>query len=191
MQEESLSLKCRLVANGNTQRHGVDFDRIFSTVVRISTIRLVLAIAAARDYNLTSIDIKQAYLQADLQEDLYMSMPPGLAGKDSDGNRLIVKLRKSLYGLKQAGREWGQLLTSFLVDYGFTRSSIDVCMYTYHSGSSFIWLLIWVDDAVIVDNASALRSAFVKALDARFPLTDSFAVVRNAATFAESTLGRR
>ena len=164
--------KCRLVANGNTQRHGVDFDRIFSTVVKVSTIRLVLAVAAARDYNLTSIDVKQAYLQAELNEDLYMTMPPGLASYDRDGHRLIVKLRKSLYGLKQAGREWGQLLTSFLVSYGFTRSSIDVCMYTFTSGSSFIWLCVWVDDCVIVDNCSATRNKFISALDARFPLTD-------------------
>ena len=164
--------KCRLVANGNTQRYGVDFDRIFSTVVKVSTIRLVLAVAAARDYNLTSIDVKQAYLQADLNEDLYMTMPPGLASYDRDGHRLVVKLRKSLYGLKQAGREWGQLLTSFLVNYGFTRSSIDVFMYTFASGSSFIWLCVWVDDCVIVDNCSTMRDAFVSALDARFPLTD-------------------
>ena len=164
--------KCRLVANGNTQRHGVDFDRIFSTVVRVSTIRLVLAVAAARDYNLTSIDVKQAYLQAELNEDLYMTMPPGLASYDRDGHRLVVKLRKSLYGLKQAGREWGQLLMSFLVSYGFIRSSIDVCMYTFTSGSSFIWLCVWVDDCVIVDNCSATRNKFISALDARFPLTD-------------------
>ena len=64
--------KARLVADGNTQKYGVDFDRVFSTVVKTSTIRLVLIIAAARDYNLTSIDIRQAYLQAELKEDLFM-----------------------------------------------------------------------------------------------------------------------
>ena len=85
---------------------------------------------------------------------------------------LLVKLRKSLYGLKQAGREWGQLLTSFLTTYGFTQSSIDVCMYTHSYGASFIWVLIWVDDCVIVDNDSNLRASFVAALDKRFPLTD-------------------
>ena len=165
--------KCRLVANGNTQRHGVDFDRIFSTVVKISTIRVVLAIAAAYDYNLTSVDVKQAYLQATLSEDLYMRMPPGLPSYDKDGRRLVVKLRKSLYGLRQAGREWGQLLTSFLVSYGFRQSSIDVCLYTLTRGDRFIWLLVWVDDCVIVDNDMSLRASFVAALNTRFPLTDS------------------
>ena len=100
-----------------------------TTIVKISTIRLVLAIAAARDYNATSIDIKQAYLQAELSEDLDMAMPPGLPNTDDKGNKLIVKLRKSLYGLKQAGREWGQLLTSFMTSWGFKQSVIDVCPY--------------------------------------------------------------
>ncbi len=70
--------KARLVADGNTQKHGVDFNRVFATVVKALTIRLVLAIAAARDYNLTSLDIRQAYLQATIDEDLYMRVPPGV-----------------------------------------------------------------------------------------------------------------
>ena len=82
--------KCRLVANGNTQKEGVDFDRIFSTVVKITTIRVVLAIAAARDYNLTSIDVQQAFLQGTLEEDLYMQMPPGLPSRSADGRRIVV-----------------------------------------------------------------------------------------------------
>ena len=67
--------KARLVADGNTQKHGVDFDRIFSTVVKTLTIRVVLIIAAAHDYNLSSIDVRQAYLQAELREDLFMRPP--------------------------------------------------------------------------------------------------------------------
>ena len=123
--------KARLVADGNTQKHGVDFNRVFATVVKALTIRLVLAIAAARDYNLTSLDIRQAYLQATIDEDLYMRVPPGV---NSGNNSLVCKLRRSLYGLKQAGREWGLLLTSFLVSWGFVRSTIDVCLYIYRSG---------------------------------------------------------
>jgi len=90
--------KARLVADGNTQKHGVDFNRVFATVVKALTIRLVLAIAAARDYNLTSLDIRQAYLQATIDEDLYMRVPPGI---NSGNSSLVCKLRRSLYGLKQ------------------------------------------------------------------------------------------
>ena len=70
--------KARLVADGNTQKHGVDFDRVFSSVVKTLTIRLALIVAAACDYNLSSIDIRQAYLQAELKEDLFMRIPPGI-----------------------------------------------------------------------------------------------------------------
>ena len=165
--------KCRLVANGNTQKAGVDFDRIFSTVVKITTIRVVLAIAAARDYNLTSIDVQQAFLQGKLDEDLYMQMPPGLPSRSSDGRRIVCKLDRSLYGLKQAGRVWWQLLTSFLLDWGFKQSAIDVCLYTYTSPTgSILWLLVWVDDTIIVDDDEALRERFVADLGKRFPIED-------------------
>mmetsp|Transcript_26722 Transcript_26722/g.40195 ORF Transcript_26722/g.40195 Transcript_26722/m.40195 type:complete len:496 (+) Transcript_26722:168-1655(+) len=164
--------KCRLVADGNTQRYGVDFNRIFSTVAKLSTLRLLLAIAAASGYRLTSIDVRQAYLQADLREDLYMQMPPGLTDVDSNGNKLIVKLRKSLYGLRQAGREWADLLSSFLIDWGFTRSTIDVCLYKYVKGDHLLYVVVWVDDCVIMDNDVAVRDRFVKDLGSRFPVED-------------------
>ena len=165
--------KCRLVANGNTQKEGIDFDRIFSTVVKITTIRVVLAIAAARDYNLTSIDVQQAYLQGKLDEDLYMQMPPGLPSRSPDGRRIVVKLDRSLYGLKQAGRVWWQLLTGFLLEWGFKQSSIDVCLYTHTSPTgSILWLLVWVDDTIIVDDDEGLRERFVTDLGTRFPIED-------------------
>ena len=161
--------KARLVADGNTQKHGVDFNRVFATVVKALTIRLVLAIAAARDYNLTSLDIRQAYLQATIYEDLYMRVPPGI---NSGNNSLVCKLRRSLYGLKQAGREWGLLLTSFLVSWGFVRSTIDVCLYTYQSGNLVLWVLVYVDDILIADNCSKLRARFVADISKRFPTED-------------------
>ena len=165
--------KCRLVANGNTQKQGVDFDRIFSTVVKITTIRVVLAIAAAHDYNLTSIDVQQAFLQGKLDEDLYMQMPPGLPSRSPDGRRIVVKLDRSIYGLKQAGRVWWQLLTGFLLEWGFKQSAIDVCLYTYTSPKgSILWLLVWVDDTIIVDNDEGLRERFVADLGKRFPIED-------------------
>ena len=164
--------KARLVADGNTQKYGVDFDRIFSTVVKTSTIRLVLVVAAARDYNLSQIDIRQAYLQAELKEDLYMRTPPGVHPFDDQGRPLVCKLRRSLYGLKQAGREWGQLFSAFLISWGFSRSAIDTCLFTYCAGATILWCLVYVDDCLLVDNDSALRTRFVTALGKRFPVDD-------------------
>ena len=161
--------KARLVADGNTQKHGVDFNRVFATVVKALTIRLVLAIAAARDYNLTSLDIRQAYLQATIDEDLYMRAPPGV---NSRGGELVCKLRRSLYGLKQAGREWAQLLTAFLISWGFVRSTIDVCLYTYEKSGTILWALVYVDDILIVDSCPDLRARFVADISKRFPTED-------------------
>ena len=165
--------KARLVADGNTQRHGVDFDRIFSTVVKASTIRLVLVVAAAKDYNLSQIDIRQAYLQAKLNEEIYMRVPPGIHPFDEDGNALVCKLLRSLYGLKQAGREWGMLFSGFLVEWGFVRSSIDTCLFIYNAADgAILWMLVYVDDCLIVDNDGALRSRFIADLGKRFPVDD-------------------
>ena len=150
----------------------MDFNRVFSTVVKSSTIRLVLIVAAAHDYNLTQIDIRQAYLQAELTEDLYMIVPPGIPAFDERGRPLVCKLRRTLYGLKQAGREWGMLFSAFLVSWGFVRSTIDTCLFTYTKGSHILWILVYVDDCLILENDSALRSRFVADLGKRFPVDD-------------------
>ena len=164
--------KARLVADGNTQKFGIDFDRIFSTVVKSSTIRLVLIVAAARDYNLSQIDIRQAYLQAELNEDIYMRVPPGIPAFDERGRPMVCKLNRTLYGLKQAGREWGMLFSAFLVSWGFVRSTIDTCLFTYAKNKLIIWVLVYVDDCLIVENDAALRSRFVNDLGKRFPVDD-------------------
>jgi hypothetical protein len=164
--------KARLVADGNTQKFGIDFDRIFSTVVKSSTIRLVFIVAAARDYNLSQIDIRQAYLQAELNEDLYMRVPPGVPAFDEKGRPMVCKLNRTLYGLKQAGREWGMLFSAFLVSWGFVRSTIDTCLFTYAKDKIILWVLVYVDDCLIVENDESLRSRFVTDLGKRFPVDD-------------------
>ena len=165
--------KARLVADGNTQKFGVDFDRIFASVVKTSTIRLMLLLAAARDYNLSSIDITMAYLQADLDEDLFMRPPPNVHPFDSENRPIVCKLRRSLYGLRQAGRVWAILFASFLMSWGLVRSSIDCCLYTYTSPSGeILWIAVYVDDALICDNSPELRARFVADLSERFPTED-------------------
>ena len=136
--------KARLVADGNTQKFGVDFDRIFAAVVRTATIRLVLLIAAARDYNLSSVDITQAYLQANLQGDLYMRPPPDVYPFDSQKRPLVCKLKRSLHGLKQAGREWAILFASFLnlMGWGLVRSTIEPCLYVYSKNNEILWVCV-------------------------------------------------
>ena len=164
--------KARLVADGNTQKFGVDFDRIFASVVKTSTIRLILLLAAAHDYDLSSIDITQAYLQADLSDDLYMRPPPNIHPFDSQGRPIVCKLRRSLYGLKQAGREWAILFARFLTSWGLVRSTIDCCLYVYPDSEHILWIAVYVDDALICCSSRELRDRFVADLSKRFPTED-------------------
>ena len=103
------------------------------------------------------------------EEDLYMRAPPGVNNR---GGELVCKLRRSLYGLKQAGREWAQLLSSFLVSWGFVRSTIDVCLYTYEKDGTVLWALVYVDDILLADNCPNLRARFVADISRRFPTED-------------------
>jgi transposase InsO family protein len=164
--------KARLVADGNTQKAGVDFDRIFSTVVKSQTIRAVLIYACSHKLNLSSIDVRQAYCRGDADRDLFMSPPPGVTSRDSRGRQLVCRLKRSLYGLKQAGRIWAKLFSEFLLAWGMVRSSLDVCLYTYTSGKSILFVLVYVDDCLAADNDPELRARFVKDVAARFPIED-------------------
>ena len=101
-----------------------------------------------------------------------MRVPPGVASTDAHGTPLVCKLNRSLYGLKQAGREWAQLFASFLTSWGMERSTVDTCLYTYQSGDDILWCLVYVDDALICDNNTALRDRFVRDLGQRFPTED-------------------
>lgn len=167
----------RLVADGNTQKWGIDFDKVFSTVEKLSTLRLALILAAANDYNLSSADIRQAYLQATLSEELYMMVPQGLPDHDDDVYQLVTRLRRSLYGLKQAGRETMayKLCSATLREWGFTQSCIDTCLFTYRVSPrrvAAIWLVVWVDDCIIVDNDPSLWDEFIRYLGTRHHTED-------------------
>ena len=139
---------------------------------RMSLAVVVFVATAANDFNLTQVDIKQAYLQATVTEDLYMRVPEGLPNRDEQGRPLVCKLQRSLYGLRQAGREWGNCLSDHLVGYGFKRSTIDTCLYMLTRGDAFIWLAVYVDDILCLDNNASLRERVIKDLDSRFSLSD-------------------
>ena len=168
--------KARLVADGNTQKQECgDFGpSIFSTVVKLCTVRLILVLACKDDHDLSSVDVRQAYLYAKVDEQLYMRMPPTLPRHDAKGNELVVKLNRSLYGLRQAARQWNKLLVSFLKQWGFVQSTIDCCMFIYEGeGNSIIRLAIWVDDLVISASSPAIRTQFVKDLSTTFDVEDN------------------
>jgi hypothetical protein len=137
--------RSRLVVKGYSQVPGIDYQDSFAPVARISTLRVVLAVANQRDWNIENSDISNAYLNAKLKEPVYMEQPDGF----SDGSDRVIELQYSLYGLVQAGYNWNDTLNKWLIDIGFKRSKLDPCLYTTELENKVLNLVTFVDDLVI------------------------------------------
>ena len=135
--------KARLVAQGFSQVPGVDYSDVFSPVARLATIRTVISLSAMWKRKLYHIDIKSAYLNAELDEEIFMRPPPGLNLPPDH----VLKLHKGLYGLKQAGRNWNHLLSSVLSEFGLIVSDSDPCLYV--NMEKGLMVVIYVDDILI------------------------------------------
>lgn len=161
--------KARLVALGFSQKFGVDYDLVFAPVVRQITLRTVLAIASCRRMRVKHVDIKTAYLYGDLDETIYMRQPPGLESEDKE---LVCILKKSLYGLKQGARMWNRKITGILKICGFVASSADPCLFIKNCDGKLIFILIYVDDVIIIYNKENEFEKIVQELMKNFKLTN-------------------
>lgn len=162
--------KARLVAKGFHQQHGHDFTETFSHVTKFTTVRAVLHVAVTKGWSLRQLDVNNAFLQGTLDEEVYVTQPPGFV--DQDRPHYVCRLKKALYGLKQAPRAWYQELWSFLLTQGFVNSTADTSLFTFHRGSDTIYLLIYVDDMVITGNNNKLIDRFIATISSRFSLKD-------------------
>ncbi|GJU46458.1 putative RNA-directed DNA polymerase, partial [Tanacetum coccineum] len=142
--------KARVVAKGFSQKEGIDFDETFSPVVKMVTVRCLICIAVSNDWPLFQLDVNNAFLYGELNEDIYMSLPLGF--ECADKNK-VCKLNKALYGLKQAPRQWNAKLTTVLVEHGFVQSKFDYSLYLKHTNEVFVALLVYVDDFIITGNS--------------------------------------
>ena len=150
--------KARLVAKGFKQEQGIDFDEVFLPVVKMTTLRCVLALVAKHDLILHQMDVKTAFLHGDLHEEVYMQQPEGYVEKGKE--QMVCQLKKSLYGLKQAPREWYQKFHQFMLSQGYKRSEIDHCLYTKQAkDGSLLILILYVDDMLIAGRHLAEISA--------------------------------
>ena len=180
-----IKLKARLVAHGNRQI----LDDLFgakdvdSPTVSLAVVNLLLHLAAAGNWKKRVVDVAGAYLNADLKEPEYMKIPANVVAmiearlathgevmqscKQDDGS-VIVELKKALYGLRQAGREWYELLAYFLTTQGYVRSNIDKCLFSKTVGGVISHLAIYVDDVLIISNSDEEVDAITRALEKRF-----------------------
>ena len=162
-------LKSRLVVLGNHQEAGIDYNETFAPVAKMTTVRAFLAIAASKNWELHQMDVHNAFLHGDLDEEVYMKLPPGFESSDPS---LVCRLRKSLYGLKQAPRCWFAKLVSALKGYGFVQSYSDYSLFTYTRGSIQLNVLVYVDDLILSSNDSAALTTFKAYLSDCFKMKD-------------------
>ncbi|KAB2625402.1 hypothetical protein D8674_017062 [Pyrus ussuriensis x Pyrus communis] len=160
----------RLVANGFHQQLGIDYGETFSSVIKPATIRTGLSLAVSNHWSVRQFDVKNAFLHGHLQEEVYMSQPPGFV--DPQRPNHVCRLTKVLYDLKQAPRAWFHCFSSYLFQYGFLQSEADSSLFIYHGGSSRMWLLLYVDDIVLTGNNPSLLQHFITALGHVFELKD-------------------
>ncbi|GJU83107.1 ribonuclease H-like domain-containing protein [Tanacetum coccineum] len=167
----SLSMyKARLVANGRTQRVGIDCDDTFSPVVKPATIRTVFSLSLSRGWPVHQLDVKNDFLNCDLSETVYMYQPPGFV--DSCFPHHVCQLQHSLYGLKQTHRAWFQRFASYALRVGFSSSRCDSSLFIYQHGSEVAYLLIYVDDIVLTASSTDLLSRIISSLHKEFDMTD-------------------
>lgn len=158
--------KARLVAKGYTQEQGIDYQEVFSPVANLVTVRLFIVVTTAHCWHIHQLDVNNAFLHGHLTDEIYMTIPPGLDGYKIEQ---VCKLKKSLYGLKQASREWNAEFSKILTSLGYSASLADPCLFTKGYGPSVVALLVYVDDVIITGPSldilhhtkCALHSAFI------------------------------
>ena len=141
--------KARLVAKGYDQKEGIDYNETFAPVVNGKSIRVVFTLAAMNDWEIDHLDVKTAFLNADIKEEVYTEQPEGY--KEEGKEHMVCRLNKTLYGIKQAPNEWNNEINGCIVSLGFSRCVSDTCVYVKRSKTGKpMFILLFVDDLVPV-----------------------------------------
>ncbi|GJS23007.1 retrovirus-related pol polyprotein from transposon TNT 1-94 [Tanacetum coccineum] len=164
-----LKNKARLVARGYRQEEGIDFEESFAPVARLEAIRIFLAFAAHMNMVVYQMDVKTAFLNGNLREEVYVSQPDGFV--DPDKPNYVYKLKKALYGLKQAPRAWYDMLSSFLISNDFSKGSVDPTLFIRREGKELLLVQIYVDDIIFAASTPELCDLFAKIMCLKFKMS--------------------
>lgn len=160
----------RLVAKGYVQEHGIDFDEVFAPVARIETIRLLVGFAAAKKWEIHHLDVKTAFLHGELIEDVYITQPEGFVKKGEEHK--VYKLKKALYGLRQAPRAWNTKLDQILKGLRFRKCAKENSVYRKEAKYTLLIVAIYVDDLFITGNSLKAIKGFKEAMSTKFEMLD-------------------
>jgi transposase InsO family protein len=162
--------KARLVVKGYRQKEGLDYFDTYSPVTRITSIRMLIAIAALYNLEIHQMDVKTAFLNGDLDEEIYMEQPEGfvVTGKETK----VCKLVKSLYGLKQAPKQWHEKFDNAMMSNGFKINECDKCVYIMHTSKGYVIVCLYVDDMLIIGSDNEMIKSTKRMLNKQFDMKD-------------------
>jgi hypothetical protein len=158
------------VAKGYTQRAGIDFDEVFAPAARLDSVCVLLAIAAHHDWEVHHLDVKSAFLNGDLTEEVYVSQPPGFVINSMEGK--VMRLKKALYGLRQVPQAWNAKLHGTLRALGFVRCPSEHAVYARGDASSGLLLGVYVDDLIVTGGSNLAITKFKQEMMDRFRMSD-------------------
>jgi hypothetical protein len=164
--------KARFVAKGYSQIPGIDFHESFAPVCQLTTLLLFLNLLLYHGLDHAHWDVETAYLYADLPQTIFCEPPEGKQQFDEQGKPMVWQLNKSLYGLKQAGREWHHLITAHLLEFGFEQSVKDSCLFQYKKDGQHVIIVLYVDDVYIAYSDQSFASTLFDFLNTRVTINN-------------------
>ncbi|CAO2836221.1 unnamed protein product [Amaranthus hypochondriacus] len=162
--------KARLVAKGYKQKYGIDYDEVFAPVARLDTVRMMISLAAHHKWKIYQLDVKSAFLNGILEEEVYVEQPEGFVIKGEDDK--VLHLKKALYGLKQAPRAWNTRIDGYLIQNGFTKCPYEHAVYVKTNGDDILIVSLYVDDLLFTGNCQSMFNDFKEAMFKEFEMTD-------------------
>ncbi|KAI4340826.1 hypothetical protein MLD38_025627 [Melastoma candidum] len=161
--------KARLVAKGYSQSEGIDYDETYAPVPRLESFRLLLAYACYNNFKLFQMDVKSAFLNGDIKEEVYINQPPGF--DDPKKHNHVYKLDKALYGLKQAPKAWYERLSQFLIEKGYRKGKVDTTLFLKEHETELLVVQIYVDDIIFGSTNNTLCNEFVELMKGEFEMS--------------------